>query len=57
VWLISTEEKVDPENILGAGDAYVAAMVYKRLTERNASMLEVARVRLRCRTCEDQKTR
>jgi 1-phosphofructokinase len=43
VWLISTEEKVDPENILGAGDAYVAAMVYKRLTEKNVSMLEVAR--------------
>jgi 1-phosphofructokinase len=43
VWLISTEEKVDPENILGAGDAYVGAMVYKRLTERNANMLEVAR--------------
>jgi len=43
VWLISTEEKVDPENILGAGDAYVAAMVYKRLAEKNVSMLEVAR--------------
>ena len=43
VWLISTEEKVEPENILGAGDAYVAAMVYKRLTDRNTSMLETAK--------------
>lgn len=43
VWLISTKEKVEPENILGAGDAYVAAMVYKRLTDRNTSMLETAK--------------
>ncbi|HBT38679.1 MAG: PfkB domain protein [Thermotoga sp. 50_1627] len=43
VWLISTDEKVEPENILGAGDAYVAAMVYKRLTGTSTSMLEIAK--------------
>ncbi len=43
VWLISTPEEVEPETILGAGDAYVAAMVYKRLTDRNANMLDVAK--------------
>lgn len=43
VWLISSEERVEPENILGAGDAYVAGMVYKKLADRSANLLDVAK--------------
>jgi len=43
VWLITTDEEVEPENVLGAGDAYVASMVYKRLTDKKADMMEIAK--------------
>ncbi|MCS7175102.1 1-phosphofructokinase family hexose kinase [Pseudothermotoga sp.] len=43
VWLITTDEEVEPENVLGAGDAYVASMVYKKLTDKKADMAEVAK--------------
>jgi 1-phosphofructokinase len=43
VWIISTPLEIEISNLLGAGDAYIAAMVYKRLTCPNCDHLEVAK--------------
>lgn len=43
VWLITTPSEVDISNLLGAGDAYVAAMVYKKLSEPTCELIEVAK--------------
>ncbi len=42
-WLISPLCEVDLANLLGAGDAYVAAMVYKKLVEPKTDALEIAK--------------
>ncbi|MEJ5230449.1 MAG: 1-phosphofructokinase family hexose kinase [Pseudothermotoga sp.] len=43
VWLITTPSEVEISNLLGAGDAYVAAMVYKKLSEPTSELIEVAK--------------
>ncbi len=43
VWLITTPQDVEISNLLGAGDAYIAAMVYKRLSSPAHDLLEVAK--------------
>ncbi|AEH51311.1 1-phosphofructokinase family hexose kinase [Pseudothermotoga thermarum] len=43
VWLISPTVEVDLANLLGAGDAYVAAMVYKKLVEPKSDPIDMAK--------------
>lgn len=43
VWLITTPGDVEISNLLGAGDAYVAAMAYKMLSSPKNDLLETAK--------------
>ncbi len=43
VWLITTPLDIEISNLLGAGDAYMAAMVYKKFSSPNSDLLEVAK--------------
>lgn len=43
VWLITTPKDIEISNLLGAGDAYMAAMVYKRFSTSDYDLLEVAK--------------
>lgn len=43
VWLITTPQDIEISNLLGAGDAYMAAMVYKRFSTPDHDLLEVAK--------------
>ncbi len=56
VWLISPVGEVDLANLLGAGDAYVAAMVYKKLVEPKVDVLEIAKFGYAAALAKTRKT-